>query len=105
LVTTRTPVTLLDPLLGIGDAWSVIDAANRAWDGECGSWVSLYDERAGFAQAFPAEIAEVAHSVLAEIPASSFPDMNVFTTMDIVGRSDKTRRGITLRGQPITVPY
>lgn len=42
-IVTRSPLSVLDPLLGVGDAWSLIDAANRAWDGERGEWVSLFD--------------------------------------------------------------
>mgnify|MGYP000900400336 FL=1 len=41
-VITRWPRSILDPLLGAGDAWSLIDAANRAWDGEPGDWVALF---------------------------------------------------------------
>jgi hypothetical protein len=40
---TRTPVTLLDPYLGVGDAWALVHAAERAWDGAEGGWVSLTD--------------------------------------------------------------
>jgi len=40
---TRSPLSILDPRIGVGDAWSLIDAANRAWDGEHGEWVALYD--------------------------------------------------------------
>jgi len=42
-ITTWSPLSVLEPLLGVGDAWSLIDAANRAWDGEQGGWVSLFD--------------------------------------------------------------
>jgi hypothetical protein len=39
---TRTPVTLIDPILGVGDAWALVHAANEAWDGHVGAWVSLF---------------------------------------------------------------
>lgn len=41
-IITRSPLSVLDPKLGVGDAWAVIDAANRAWDGRSGEWVTLY---------------------------------------------------------------
>ncbi|MDZ7734272.1 MAG: hypothetical protein U5R31_15405 [Acidimicrobiia bacterium] len=28
--------------LGVGDAWALIHAADMAWDGQRGEWVSLY---------------------------------------------------------------
>lgn len=40
---TRSPVSLLSPLLGVGDAWSLVDAANREWNGRVGEWVSLFE--------------------------------------------------------------
>jgi len=40
---TSTPVTLIDPYLGVGDAWSVIKAADAAWTGGVGAWTSLYE--------------------------------------------------------------
>ena len=36
---TSTPVTLIDKYVGVGDAWSVVGAADEAWDGEVGKWV------------------------------------------------------------------
>lgn len=39
---TRTPVTLIDSFLGVGDAWALVHAADEAWDGHTGSWVSLF---------------------------------------------------------------
>jgi hypothetical protein len=39
---TRKPVTLIDPYLGVGDAWAVVKAADRAWDGQRGKWASLF---------------------------------------------------------------
>lgn len=46
-VVTRSPLSVLDPLLGVGDAWSLIDAANRAWDGQRGEWVALFEPGQG----------------------------------------------------------
>ncbi|MEY2422460.1 MAG: hypothetical protein QOI95_2527 [Acidimicrobiaceae bacterium] len=40
---TRAPVTRLDPYLGVGDAWALVHAAQAAWDGAEGGWVSLTD--------------------------------------------------------------
>jgi len=40
---TRTPVTLIDPYLGVGDAWALVHAADEAWDRQAGAWVSLFD--------------------------------------------------------------
>jgi hypothetical protein len=39
--TTRTPVTDIDPHLGVGDAWSIVHAADATWDGDAGDWVTL----------------------------------------------------------------
>lgn len=36
---TSTPVHLIDPYLGVGDAWSVVRAADEAWDAGSGRWV------------------------------------------------------------------
>jgi hypothetical protein len=36
---TGTPVTVIDPYLGVGDAWSLIHAADTAWAGGVGEWV------------------------------------------------------------------
>jgi hypothetical protein len=42
-VATNAPLVQLEPLFGVGDAWALIDAADRAWDGQGnGEWVSLY---------------------------------------------------------------
>jgi hypothetical protein len=38
---TRSPVTLIDPYLGVGDAWALVDKADNAWAGEVGEWVTL----------------------------------------------------------------
>jgi hypothetical protein len=39
--TTRTPVTLVDRYLGVGDAWALVHAADARWDGREGAWVTL----------------------------------------------------------------
>ena len=39
--TTRTPVTLLDPYLGVADAWALVHAANAEWDSGSRDWVTL----------------------------------------------------------------
>jgi hypothetical protein len=36
---TSTPVTLIDKYIGVSDAWSVVGAADEAWDGDVGDWV------------------------------------------------------------------
>jgi hypothetical protein len=38
---TRTPVTLIDRYLGVGDAWAVVKAADDAWTSGNGDWVNL----------------------------------------------------------------
>ncbi len=38
---TSTPVNHMEPYLGVGDAWALVDAANDAWNGEVGDWVSM----------------------------------------------------------------
>jgi hypothetical protein len=35
---TSAPVTLIDPHLGVGDAWSLVHAADNVWDGESGAF-------------------------------------------------------------------
>lgn len=42
---TSVPVTMLEKHLGVGDAWSLVKAADAAWDGQTGKWVSLYEQR------------------------------------------------------------
>jgi hypothetical protein len=41
-VVTSTPVQVIEGVLGTGDAWSVVKAADERWDGTTGEWVSLY---------------------------------------------------------------
>lgn len=38
---TRTPVTLLDEQLGVGDAWALVHAADETWENGDRSWVTL----------------------------------------------------------------
>jgi len=38
---SRTPVTRIDPVIGVGDAWTLVRAADDAWDGDNGDWVTL----------------------------------------------------------------
>jgi len=42
-VVTRAPVSIAEARLGVGDAWALVAAANAAWNGKQGEWVSLYD--------------------------------------------------------------
>jgi hypothetical protein len=43
---TRAPVRLLGPLVGVGDAWSLRDAADRAWaEGNTG-WAVEFEDHA-----------------------------------------------------------
>jgi hypothetical protein len=39
---TATPVQAVEGVLGTGDAWSLVKAADEYWDGSTGRWVSLY---------------------------------------------------------------
>lgn len=38
---TSTPVTLTDPHIGVAEAWWVVRAADDAWDGANGEWISF----------------------------------------------------------------
>ena len=38
---TTTPETLIDPILGVGDARALIGAADESWTGGIGPWASL----------------------------------------------------------------
>jgi hypothetical protein len=40
---TRDPVSVIEPYMGVGDAWALVAAANRAWSGDAGEWVT-FDE-------------------------------------------------------------
>ena len=39
---TKQPIFDLEEHVGTGDAWAIIDAADDAWDGTTGGWVSLH---------------------------------------------------------------
>ena len=42
---TRAPVSILEPLLGVGDAWSFVQEADRRWKaGETG-WAIEFEEQ------------------------------------------------------------
>lgn len=41
--TTRAPVSVLEPVLGVGDAWSLVLAADRRWSMGDRGWVE-FDE-------------------------------------------------------------
>ncbi len=41
---TSTPVTVIDRQVGVGEAWTLVHAADAAWDGQSGEWVTLLDE-------------------------------------------------------------
>lgn len=38
---STAPVVDIDPYLGVGDAWVLVHAADDAWNGESGEWVTL----------------------------------------------------------------
>jgi len=38
---TRAPVPLIDPFLGVQDAWALVDAADEVWSGEGGGWSTV----------------------------------------------------------------
>ncbi|MGH2350767.1 MAG: hypothetical protein ACRDJN_04035, partial [Chloroflexota bacterium] len=40
---TATPVTVIDRYLGVGDAWTLVHAADAAWNGHSGEWVTLVE--------------------------------------------------------------
>jgi hypothetical protein len=37
---TSSPVPLIDGYLGLGDAWALVRAADKAWSGDVGQWVA-----------------------------------------------------------------
>lgn len=41
---TRSPISVLEPLLGIGDAWSFVNEANRQWDVGNRGWAVEYKQ-------------------------------------------------------------
>jgi hypothetical protein len=38
---TTTPVTMIDPYIGVGEAWALVHAADKAWDEGSSEWASL----------------------------------------------------------------
>lgn len=38
---TTTPVTAIDPHVGVAEAWALVHAADRAWDHSSDEWLSL----------------------------------------------------------------
>ena len=38
---TSTPVTTIDREVGVGDAWALVHAADKAWDEGSPRWISL----------------------------------------------------------------
>ena len=43
--TTRSPVSLIEPILGVGDAWSFVTEADRQWDAGYRGWAVEFEER------------------------------------------------------------
>jgi hypothetical protein len=43
--TTRGPLSVIQPVLGVRDAWSFIDEADRQWDAGQRGWAVEYEER------------------------------------------------------------
>lgn len=41
---TRAPVGLLEPIMGIGDAWSFVIEADRQWDRGSTGWAVEFEE-------------------------------------------------------------
>ena len=38
---TSTPVTVIDPHVGVAEAWALVHAADEAWNRSSPEWVSL----------------------------------------------------------------
>ena len=38
---TTSPVTTIDQHVGVGEAWALVHAADRAWDEGSSQWISL----------------------------------------------------------------
>lgn len=38
---TAYPVFDIEKIVGTGDAWALIEAADHAWDGSTGKWVTI----------------------------------------------------------------
>jgi hypothetical protein len=41
---TRTPKAVLEPILGVGDAWSFVEEADRQWDAGRRGWAVEFEE-------------------------------------------------------------
>jgi hypothetical protein len=41
---TKTPVRLLEPLLGVGDSWSFVEEADRQWSEGNRGWAVEFEE-------------------------------------------------------------
>ena len=41
---TRTSKAMLEPILGVGDAWSFVDEADRQWDAGGRGWAVEFEE-------------------------------------------------------------
>jgi hypothetical protein len=44
---TRTPNSILEPILGVGDAWSFVHEADRQWKGSNRGWAVEVEEEIG----------------------------------------------------------
>lgn len=44
---TGTPKAVLEPLLGVGDAWSFVEEADRQWDAGNRGWAVGFEEEIG----------------------------------------------------------
>lgn len=40
-IETTTPVTTIDRHIGVGEAWALVHAADKAWDEGSSHWISL----------------------------------------------------------------
>jgi hypothetical protein len=38
---TTTPVTFIDPYIGVAEAWALVHSVDSAWDHNSAGWVSL----------------------------------------------------------------
>lgn len=44
---TRSPNSVLEPILGVGDAWSFVDEADRQWSAGQLGWAVEFEEELG----------------------------------------------------------
>lgn len=44
---TKTPNAVLEPILGVGDAWSFVQEADRQWDAGNRGWAVEFEEELG----------------------------------------------------------